>query len=499
MAGGPRKTQASVRAFISYAHDDAAHEDLVRDFWWFLRAQGVDAQADLLAAEDRQDWAGWMSRQVREAERVLVVASPAYRRRAEGDALPGEGRGVQWEARLIRDRLYADQQAGLQLVLPVLLPGCSVVDLPSWLAPASATHYVVSEFTVAGAEALLRVLTGQPLQVEPPLGEIPFLPPHPTPFIGPPSCHVIIWTGVEAIRERAAKTLQSLGLNPAEEWCTARAVSYRISSSQTRQVQDRMERTDFRWTVVPPGLEDYLVRQLYFEGPDGNRFRLFDTPAHESIESLIEEAISQQRGSSRETVSFTVLDEIGPSGQVRRLDPNETLHMAGVRDGDLLRIYSEFGERKEGTGHVFISYAREDADNANRLQQALEAAGIWVWRDSADIRPGEEWRTAIRRAITHEALVFIACFSRRSVALEESYQNEELYLAAEQLRARRRDDVWLISVRFDDCEIPDFDIGRGETLDAIQWVDLFGNDFEKGSSRLVETIQHVLARRLHRS
>lgn len=44
------------RVFISYAHDDAAHEDLVWDFWWFLRSDGVDAQADLIA-EDRHDWA----------------------------------------------------------------------------------------------------------------------------------------------------------------------------------------------------------------------------------------------------------------------------------------------------------------------------------------------------------------------------------------------------------------------------------------------------------
>ena len=110
----------------------------------------------------------------------MVVASPEYRRRAEGDAGPDEGRGVQWEARLIRDRFYADQDAGLQLVLPVVLPGCSADDLPLWLAPASATHYQVAGYTVAGAEALLRVLTGQPLEIEPGLGAVPYLPPRGT-------------------------------------------------------------------------------------------------------------------------------------------------------------------------------------------------------------------------------------------------------------------------------------------------------------------------------
>ena len=62
--------RAPVRVFISYAHDDAAHEERVRDFWLFLRANGIDARLDLPAAERRQDWAQWMTREIRDADRV---------------------------------------------------------------------------------------------------------------------------------------------------------------------------------------------------------------------------------------------------------------------------------------------------------------------------------------------------------------------------------------------------------------------------------------------
>ena len=165
-----------LRVFISYAHDDAAHEERVREFWFFLRANGIDARLDLQGLEERRDWAEWITHEVRDADRVLVIASPEYRRRAEGDAGPSEGRGVQWESRLIRDRFYADQQAGWQQFIPVVLPGCSANDIPSWLAPTSATHYVVSDYTVAGAESLLRVLTRQPQEVEHQLGAAPRLP-----------------------------------------------------------------------------------------------------------------------------------------------------------------------------------------------------------------------------------------------------------------------------------------------------------------------------------
>src|SRR5580692_3813306 len=167
---------ASLRVFVSYAHDDVAHVERVRDFWLFLRANGIDARLDLPAAEERQDWAQWTAREVRDADRILVVASPEYRRRDAGDAEPADGRGVQFEARLIRDRFYADQKAGMALVLPVVLPDCSADDLPSWLAPASAIRYEVSGYTVAGAEKLLRVLTGQPWEIAPEVGAKPYLP-----------------------------------------------------------------------------------------------------------------------------------------------------------------------------------------------------------------------------------------------------------------------------------------------------------------------------------
>jgi hypothetical protein len=149
-------------------------------------------------------------------------------------------------------------------------------------------------------------------------------------------------------------------------------------------------------------------------------------------------------------------------------------------------------------GHAFISYVREDSHDVDKLQRTLEAAGISVWRDTADLWPGEDWRAKIRRAITDNALVFIACFSSQSVARAKSYQNEELLLAVDQLRLRQPDDPWLIPVRFDRCDMPDFDLGGGRTLASIQWVDLFGDRREAGYVRLVLTILRILGQSITR-
>ncbi len=145
-------------------------------------------------------------------------------------------------------------------------------------------------------------------------------------------------------------------------------------------------------------------------------------------------------------------------------------------------------------GHAFISYVREDSAHADRLQGALEAAGIPVWRDIANIQPGDDWRRNVRHAITNGSAVFIACFSGASVNRSVSYQNEELTQAIELMRQRRPDDPWLIPVRFDDCKIPDLDIGAGRTLSSIHSVDLFGDRSSDGVARLIAAVLRILAR-----
>ena len=176
-SGSRKSANSPIRVFISYAHGNTQHEDRVRDFWLFLRSQGIDARLDRPTLDRRVDWVQWMTQQISRADVVLVIASPEYKRRADGEVEPWDGRGVQWEARVIREMIYADQETGQQRVASVVLPGCSEADIPLWLRPRSVTFYTVKDFTVSGAEGLLRMLTHQPSESVPPLGLIPMLPP----------------------------------------------------------------------------------------------------------------------------------------------------------------------------------------------------------------------------------------------------------------------------------------------------------------------------------
>jgi hypothetical protein len=143
-------------------------------------------------------------------------------------------------------------------------------------------------------------------------------------------------------------------------------------------------------------------------------------------------------------------------------------------------------------GHAFLSYCQDDAVHADRLQRALTAAGIPVWRDTAAVWPGDDKRLIIRSAIADRALAFLACFSRLSQTRTIGSHNEELGMALEQLRLRMPGQPWLIPVRFGDCAVPDIDIGFGRTLSSLATADLFGSAEAESMAKLVVSVRRIL-------
>ena len=135
------------------------------------------------------------------------------------------------------------------------------------------------------------------------------------------------------------------------------------------------------------------------------------------------------------------------------------------------------------TTHLFISYVREDADKVDRICETLQAANVNIWLDRDSIAPGLHWQDSIRHAIA-QGSYFMACFSANYWSRTRSVMNTELGLAMKELATRRRDVVWFIPVRLDDCLVPEWPIGAGETLGDLQYVDLF-RDWPRGMSRIM--------------
>lgn len=165
------------RVFVSYTHDSDQHKALVLEFATFLRACGIDAELDQWSTDRRRDWYTWMIDLAKRADFIIVVASPTYRRVGDGDVAPAENRGSQSEVSLLREFLHRDRETWARKLLPVILPGRIPDDIPMFLQPYTADHYPVTEFTEAGVEDLLRMLTAQTAHPRPPLGPAVVLPP----------------------------------------------------------------------------------------------------------------------------------------------------------------------------------------------------------------------------------------------------------------------------------------------------------------------------------
>lgn len=142
--------------------------------------------------------------------------------------------------------------------------------------------------------------------------------------------------------------------------------------------------------------------------------------------------------------------------------------------------------------HVFVSYVREDNIEVNKLCAVLEAAKIPYWRDRNSLGPGDAWKAKIREAIRGGSLVFLACFSDNSRAKDKSHMNEELTLAVEEYRKMPPGRTWLIPVRFDSGDVPEWDLGAGRTLSDLNYSDLFGEVYAAQAASLVTTVHGVM-------
>lgn len=137
--------------------------------------------------------------------------------------------------------------------------------------------------------------------------------------------------------------------------------------------------------------------------------------------------------------------------------------------------------------HVFFSYIHENQETVNRLYNELTDRGIRVWLDRNELQPGDRWRLEIRDAI-RQGTFYIACFSREYNERDTTYMNEELLIAIEELRLRPTNRTWFIPLKLNECEIPNQNIGGGETLRDLQYV-VLDEDWESGINRIVEVIQ----------
>lgn len=117
--------------------------------------------------------------------------------------------------------------------------------------------------------------------------------------------------------------------------------------------------------------------------------------------------------------------------------------------------------------NVFISYANEDLETAESLYQQLEYQGYSPWLDKKKLQAGSNWDLEIKKALSESTFV-ILLLSSISVG-KRGYVQREYKRALEYAETKLEDDIYIIPVLLDKCEIP-------FSLKKLQWVEYFGED-----------------------
>src|SRR5215472_1732519 len=136
---------------------------------------------------------------------------------------------------------------------------------------------------------------------------------------------------------------------------------------------------------------------------------------------------------------------------------------------------------------VFLSYASQDAEAAQRIAEALRAAGIDVWLDQSELRGGDAWDESIRDQIKACAL-FIPVISANAHARVEGYFRLEWKLAVDRSHRMAPKQPFLLPVVIDDTRQSDDAIP--DRFRELQWSRLPGG---QATPAFVERVQRLLS------
>ena len=155
------------KVFISYSHDSPEHRRWVSELGAKLRHSGVDAILDQWDLGPGDDVTQFMERGIIDSDRVLVVCTDQYVRKANA----AEG-GVGYERMIVTAQLVQD--LGTNKFIPVIRQASRQEKTPTFLGTRVYIDFRNDSQFESEVEKLIHELHRVPVVEKPPLGKNPF-------------------------------------------------------------------------------------------------------------------------------------------------------------------------------------------------------------------------------------------------------------------------------------------------------------------------------------
>jgi hypothetical protein len=155
------------KVLISYSHDSKEHKSWVGKLATDLRGNGVDVVLDQWDLALGQDIALFMQRGVASSDRVIMVCSEQYVKKADA----GSG-GVGYERLIITSEVV--ENIDTKKFIPVIRGNTSSPKVPRFMGPRLYIDFTNNDDYLPKLEELLREIHNSPATAKPALGSNPF-------------------------------------------------------------------------------------------------------------------------------------------------------------------------------------------------------------------------------------------------------------------------------------------------------------------------------------
>ena len=118
---------------------------------------------------------------------------------------------------------------------------------------------------------------------------------------------------------------------------------------------------------------------------------------------------------------------------------------------------------------IFLSHASEDKSKVRNLYKRLKADSLDPWLDEERLLPGQNWGLEIDKAMRASDVILL-CFSELAVS-KSGYIQREYKRAMDISLEKPEGTIFVIPVRLDDCEVPNF-------IREVQWMN-YPADYDK--------------------
>lgn len=282
--------------------------------------------------------------------------------------------------------------------------------------------------------------------------------------------------------------------------------------SQPKIRRDALKHLNVLFSVRFPEIKDdpsllveygktYVKEALAQLKPTGSLNGAEDSIINDLYKTLLSGIEVAQKSSHNDNESFQNLEQFSPEelriscydkasdiyNRIRSQTTQNEINMwisgkepsvTSTKEANMHRISSMSNPKSSNALRIFLCHSSKDKEKVRQLYHRLKADGHSPWLDEEDLIAGQHWQREIPKVVRSSDVV-IVCISGNAIT-QAGYIHKEISFALDVAEEQPDGTIFLIPLRFEDCEMPD-------RLSHLHWVNFFS---DRGYDNLLRALDY---------